>query len=378
MPAALSITDPITPEWLTKTLRDAGILPTGEVIAVETSANAAFNSAAAHLAIAYTDGAPTSAPRALFLKRNITAGWAVESGRAEVAFYQAMAPHRGRMPMLIPTYFALVDEARSASTLLMPDVSATHAPPLLRDDQIAGRAIPDPTALDQAIDALAAFHAAWWEHPDLFRQFGVMPWYADATHFTAHVARRRSEWERFIAAEGDWFPADLRTFYEREIARFPELWESGLGERTGTRHGLTLTHGDCYLTQFLCPRAGITAPTYLVDFQSVGADLPGGDLIHMFAFWWTREQRLEGKREERALRRYHASLLAHGVRDYTWNNLLAAYRLTLTVMLFYPIWDETNGSPRDYWFPKLQHIVAAWQDHWEGGAYPAVPSRSLK
>ena len=37
--------------------------------------------------------------------------------------------------------------------------------------------------------------------------------------------------------------------------------------------------------------------------------------------------------------------------------------LTQTLMLFYPIWDETNGSAQSYWLPKLHNIVAAYQDH---------------
>ncbi len=365
---ALTVDDPVTPEWLTLALRGAGFLPTGEAVVVEMRANSAFNSSAAHLAVTYSDDEPADAPRALFLKRNLQVDWAIEAGRDEVIFYRAMAPRSERLPMLLPCYAALVDKARGASTLLMPDVSATHAPPLLRDDQIVGRSIPSATALDQAIDALAAFHAAWWESPELGDAFPIIPWYRDAEHFTAHVARRQREWERFIAAEGGWFPADLRGFYEREIARFPRLWENGLGERITSRSGLTLTHGDCYLTQFLCPRPGVAAPTYLVDFQSAGADLPGGDLVHMFAFCWTREQRQEGGREARALRRYHDGLLACGVRGYTWDDLLITYRLALTIMLFYPIWDETNGSPRDYWLPKLQNIVAAYQDQSLPGA----------
>jgi hypothetical protein len=362
---ALAAADSITTEWLTEALRDAGALPTGVVIACETRANAAFNSTASHLTLTYSADAPSDVPRQLFLKRNLDVDWAIEAGRDEVTFYRAMAPHRARLPMLIPCYAALVDEARGASTLLMPDVSATHAPPLLRDDQISGtaRAIPAPASLEQAIDALAGFHVAWWERPELGVQFEITPWYSDADAFAAHVARRQREWAQFIASEGVWFPAELRAFYEREVARLPLLWEQGLGVRMTDGRSLSLCHGDCYLTQFLCPRPGVVAPTYLVDFQSACGDLVGCDLTHMFAFWWTREQRQEGDRELQALRRYHASLLAHGVRDYRWDDLLADYRLALTIMLFYPVWDETNGSAQSYWLPKLRNIVAAYQDH---------------
>jgi hypothetical protein len=365
MPNALAATDPITTAWLTEALHDANILPSGSVLACETSGNDAFNSTASHLTLTYSADAPSGAPPRLFLKRNLDSAWAVEAGRDEVAFYQAMAQRYDQLPMLIPYYAALVDETRGASTLLMADVTATHAPPLLRDDLISGtaRAIPAQVALDQAIDALAAFHAAWWERPELGVQFERIPWYSDAKAFTAHVKRRRADWASFIAREGHWFPADLRAFYEQALARLQLLWAHGLGERITQGRGLTLTHGDCYLTQFLCPRPGVAAPTYLVDFQSTSADLIGGDLVHMLAFWWTREQRRGGDRELRALRRYHTSLQANGVGDYTWDDLFADYRLALTLMLFYPIWDATNGSAQSYWLPKLRNIVAAYQDH---------------
>jgi hypothetical protein len=366
---ALAATDPITPEWLTEALRAAGALPTGDVRAVETRANDAFNSTATHLTLTYSADAPADAPRQLFLKRNLAAEWAAEAGRDEALFYQAMAAHRDRLPMLIPCYAALVDEARSASTLLMPDVSATHASPLARDDQISetARALPAAPALDQAIDALAGFHAAWWQRPELGRgsaaPFALDPWYGDAGQFAEHVERRRAEWAQFIATEGAWFPANLRALYESALPRLPLLWDEGLGERMTTRRGLTLTHGDCYLSQFLCPRPGVVAPTYLLDFQGSYASLVGDDLVHMFTFWWTREQRREGDRELRCLRRYHDGLLAGGVRDYSWDDLLTEYRRGLTLMLFYPIWDETNGSARSYWLPKLRNVVAAYQDY---------------
>jgi hypothetical protein len=360
---ALHVDDAITPEWLTTVLRVSGALPDGSVTAISVRDTSAFNSAASHLTVTYSADAPANAPRALFLKRNIPAAWAVEAGRVEVAFYRAMAPHATHLPMLIPIYAALVDETREASTLLMLDVSATHAPPLTGDDLRSGNSIPSDAQLGQMIDALAGFHAYWRQRPELGDEFIVTPWASDEGVFAAHAARRQAEWARFIAAEGDWFADDLRAFYEREIARFPQLWQNGLGERMTSKRDLTLTHGDCYFSQFLCPQPGVSAPSYLVDFQGACADLPGWDLIHMFAFCWTRDQRRSGDREQRALRRYHAALLANGANDCSWNELLAIYRIALTFGLFYPVWDETNGSPRSYWLPKLRNIVAAYEDH---------------
>lgn len=359
----LAATDPITTAWLTEALRTAGVLPSGAVIAVEQRANEAFNSTAAHLILTYSADAPGDAPRALFLKRNINSEWAIASARDETRFYQAALRRHPRLTMIVPCYLAAFDAQRNASSLLLADVSATHEPPRTRADLLRGAGVPDETALDQTIDALAAFHASWWERPELTTTFALASWFPDADGFAAHVERRRGEWARFIAAEGAWFPADLRAIYEDALARLPTLWAAGLGAHMATGRGLTLTHGDCYFSQFLVPRPGIVAPTYLIDFQTADAGPAAFDLVLMFAAFWTREQRQAGDREQRALRRYYAGLLAGGVRNYTWDDLLADYRLMLTVMLFYPVWDETNGSAQSYWLPKMRCLVAAYQDH---------------
>lgn len=69
-----------------------------------------------------------------------------------------------------------------------------------------------------------------------------------------------------------------------------------------------------------------------------------------------------GAREERLLRRYHEALAAQGVRGYSWEMLLADYRLALAYMLSYPVWDASNGSRKSYWWPKLQCLTSAFQD----------------
>lgn len=360
---ALAATDPITTAWLTNALRDAGALPDGEVVACEARANAAFNSAAVHLTLTYSAVAPVNAPRRLFLKRNIHDAWAIEAARDEVVFFQLAARLHPRPPAVVLCYLAVYDAGRATSSLLLEDISGTHAAPVTRDDLLRGDAVPEERALNHAIDALAAFHAFWWERPELGEVFPLIGWYADAERFQAHIERRRREWARFLAAEGAWFPADLRAIYEDAFTRLPSVWDAGLGAHMTTRRGLTLEQGDCYLTQFLVPLPGIAAPTYLVDFQGVGADCPAFDLVHMFPNFWTRENRQEDDREQRCLRRYHNGLLAGGVSDYTWEALLADYRSLLTIMLFYPVWDETNGSPQSYWLPKMRCLVAAYQDH---------------
>src|SRR6185437_269042 len=164
---ALAATDSLTTEWLTEALHEAGALPNGAVVACETRANAAFNSTASHLTLTYSADAPADAPRHLFLKRNLDAEWASASARDEVRFYRAVARIDPRPTMIVPCYLAIFDDVRKASSLLLADISESHQPPRTRDQMISGESIPDEAALDLTIDTLAAFHAAWWERPEL-------------------------------------------------------------------------------------------------------------------------------------------------------------------------------------------------------------------
>lgn len=345
---------PVTPAWLTVALRQHGALPTGAVAHVTPRANTAFNSAALHLELAYTPDAPASAPTRLFLKRNIAAPWAAAAGAREVAFYHMIAPHAAHLPMIVPCFGAEADETTGQSYCLLLDVGETHTAPVTRDDLLAGRGVPTPAHLDAVVDTIAAFHAYWWQHPALGHGApDITPWYRDRACWDTYLKESHDEWASFIAAEGHWFPADLRALYERILAGQPAWWE----------RYLALSHCDGYLSQYLCPREGHTGPTYLIDFQGPKGDFCTNDLVHLFATFWTPDQRHEADRELRSLRRYHTALQAHGVRDYLWNELLDDYRLMLTCMLQLTVWDQTNGSDRSYWWPKMQCLAAAYRDH---------------
>ena len=363
MPHVLSSTEPATPAWLTSVLREAGQLPQGEVVALAPLANAAFNSAALHLEATYSADAPAEAPRCLFLKRNLDQQWAIKAGAREVAFYALAAPYREHLPMLVPCYAAAVDAVSGHSFCLLLDVTHTHTAPVTREQLLAWKGVPSEAQLHQIVDAIAGFHAFWWEHPSLGQNATELSdWYQDQAGYGSFVGRARTDWAAFIAAEGAWFPADLRALYERTLERFPALWEGYLAQRIPTRRNLTLTHGDCYLSQFLCPIVPAGGQTYLIDFQGPATDLCTIDLVFLFATFWTSAQRQEGEREQRLLRCYHQALQARGVQAYSWDDLMADYRLALIFMLSYPIWDQTNGSRKSYWWPKLQCLTAAFQD----------------
>jgi hypothetical protein len=89
----------------------------------------------------------------------------------------------------------------------------------------------------------------------------------------------RQEWARFLAAEGSWFPADLRALYETAPAGAPRLRERFFPRQR------TLTHNDCYFSNWLSPLRPGAGPHRLIDWQSPEVSPGPFDLVSCAAPW---------------------------------------------------------------------------------------------
>ncbi len=359
----------ITPANLTEILRDSGALPHGAIVAVAQRPNDAFNSHITHLTLTYSPDSPVTVPTRLFLKRNLDAAWAVSANAAEVAFYRLISVlPADHLPMILRAYSAEHEAKTGRSQLLLPDLSQSHETPVERARVLALDGVPTGEQLDAVVDAIAAFHAYWWQHPALGTL--ALPLSDISRDTAAHerfVRRAAADWAAFSAAEGSDFPADLRVLYEYALARLPNVWERYLADRLSARRQVTLCHTDCYFAAFLCPRASGQGEVYIIDWQGPQVDVAARDLVFLFANFWTAAQRAEDGREERLLRRYHHALVVHGVSGYRWDEFVQDYRLMLIYRIFLPVWDAANGSRRAYWWPKLNCLTDAYRD-WDCAA----------
>ena len=356
--------DPITPAWLTAVLRESGALAHGQVLTVASKPTGAFNSQTSHLQLRYSNGAAPGLTTNMILKRNIPKPWGVEAGAEEVKFYRLVAALPDAPPAIVPCYAAAFDPASGNSYLLLQDLSATHAHPITREQQISiTDGIPPAHAIERVVDTLAQHHAYWWNHVLLDgATFHIGYWSRNAERFGLYLQRRRISWDSLVAGESAWFPNDLRELYARVLDHLEQHWKRCLEPRYQAKANLTLVHGDAYFANFMCPSDPAAGVTYLLDWQAPTVDIGGYDLANLCATFWTSEQRHAGQREQQILRRYHAVLHAHGVRDYAWPDLLTDYRSGLIYWLLVPVQDRYDGSSKDYWWPKMQCLVAAFRE----------------
>jgi hypothetical protein len=287
-----------------------------------------------------------------------------EWGENEIALYKLAGSERVRLPMLIPCYAGEYDAKNGNSYLLLQDLSETHEEPVSRKQLIYESIIPSEAHLRQMIEALAGFHAYWWQHTE-FGQPGSLTqvrWYRDKPHFREHIERRKREFSQFEKSVGSEVPPAWLELYRLILAKLPQLWETYFEPRVLTFKNITLSNGDAYVNQYLCPKADLAGRTYLVDFQDAGANFGAFDLVYLMATFWTPAQRHHGQREENLLRYYLEILQVKGVQNYSWNELLTDYKLMVLIVMLVPVWDQTNGSPKSYWWPKMQCLSDNFQD----------------
>jgi hypothetical protein len=356
--------DDVTPKWLTAVLRQSGVVGPDEVTAVEIKTTDAFNSRTSHLLLAYSSDALPDAPTRLVLKRNVQETWGMEDGEDEVKFYNYMKSLSSYPPAIVPCYAAAYDKESGNSYILLQDLSATHQPPVTRDQQIRiVEGVPPVAYIEAVVDALAQLDASWWEHPLLQTDvFEVGYWSRDAERFHQYLQRRTASWISLIAQESAWFPDYLRELYEQVLAHLPGYWKRYVEPRFRAKSNLTLVHGDAYFANFLCPKVPGDGATYLLDWQSYSFDIGAYDLVNLCATFWTPEQRHEDQREEQILRRYFTGLQTHGVKNYSWDDLLTDYRMGLIFWIFMPVQDCFGGSNKDYWLPKMQCLTSAFRE----------------
>ena len=256
MSAYMAVAQPVTPAWLTAVLRQEGILPHGEVSAVERNATDAFNSRTDHLVLHYSADAPPGVPTQLILKQNIQETWGREAGAQEVAFYTLVASlariRRVSSPVTPPRMTPRVDNPicffrislrrirlpsrainRSALSrgFLLPRLSTPSSRPWHRRMPIGG------------ITLFGRRTGSTW---------GTGPGMRNALR--QYLQRRRNAWDGLMARERAWFPDDVRDLYEHVLGHLHRHWEQFLEPRFRARRNLTLVHGDAYFANFLCPK----------------------------------------------------------------------------------------------------------------------------
>jgi hypothetical protein len=339
-----STPEAITPEWLTHALGRA-------VRSVEVEpvpAGSGFVGQAAHLRLTY-DRPEQGAPTAMFAKLSSAVPQIREQLRTvglyetEASFYRDLGPE---IPVRVPkAYAAIYADDTSESLLLLEEIG--H---LRFGDNLAGCSFADAALV---IRSLAELHAHFWNSPRLQN----LGWLRTEEHDAANAAPL--------------YGAMLPVFEQRCSDLVPPAAiraARSLGQRIGDwmrEQGSgpqTLAHGDFRPDNFAFDDGHIV----IFDWQVARRSRCTRDLAYFMAFGLSVEQR---RATERALLDlYHHTLLAGGVTDYSFDNLLADYRSSIgspivTMVVAGGMLDFSSDRGAALIRSVSERIAAAAEDH---------------
>lgn len=338
----------VTPEWLTSVLRKNGFLNRGKVINIENKLTKRLVlSVVSRLEVSYSGDSSAFAPSKLFLKMprpDLPPAFSSEHNGKEVEFYRTIAREMNDPPF-IRCYDASYSSESGKFHLLLDDLSETHFQPESPHP-------PSKLYCESAVECLAQLHAFWWEHPQLGEKIGKL---FDESELSAFVGKVEKNVVGFIDFLGDKLSAEQRKIYHRLLASKYEIW-GRLTEATG----LTVTHGDAHWWNFLYPFDMSKHRVRLFDWQLWHVDVGARDLAFMIALGGYAQRRAE--MEENLMRQYYDSLMAHGVRNYTWDDCWDDYKWSAVRNLNIPVIQWSEGRSAELWQSNLERAMLAYED----------------
>jgi hypothetical protein len=340
----------VTTEWLTGALARSGALIGGQVTSLRIDTRDRNLSSSHLLRIAYSADARGDLPPSLFLK-TVNADQEEEFfGPSEVDYYL-----RDYVGLTCAPIIRCYDGAFSAEQrryhLLLDDLSESHVEAKEKTPSLEyGLALAE---------GLACLHVYWWGSDRIAQSGDRLPSVDQINRFV-EVARPGAS--HIIAA----MPDRLEPHWPDRIDELLERHPPAMAARTRDGNGLTLIHGDVNRTNILVPRDG-DRPLYIIDRQpfdwSLTVWLGVYDIAYAIVLDWSVEDRR--RFELPILRHYHEQLIARGIRDYTWEQLLHDYQLTAAICVYVAIEWCRGGINHEWthiWLPKLQRSLTACDD----------------
>lgn len=236
MPTAPATTEEVTAEYVTSALQEGGVIDRDTTVAELShepiGEGVGIVGQLARLTLRY-DGVAEGAPSSVVVKmpsqfpENRAIGEHFDFYAREGRFYQQIGDKSAlRTPRC---YHNRCDPDAGEYLLLLEDFGGRTL-----ISQVAG--MPAARAVE-ALEALAAFHAEWWDSPAL-DALTWMPRLVDPVNLSAGEQYRQS-WPTFLERWGDVLPEGGRGIGERVKDRWEELVQAGFAACAPT-----LCHGD--------------------------------------------------------------------------------------------------------------------------------------
>ena len=318
----------ITPFWLTEALHSKGASSSASVAqrSVEAIAEGkGFMNQVVRLRLHYDDD-PVDLPHTVIAKLPSTdpalrmVADKLGQDRREVRFYQE-APTHGDIQ--IPhSYYSAIDSATGNTILLLEEVSSAR-----QGDSVVGCSLAEA---HRCIGQLAKFQASWWNNPRLDRLDWAPLKDAEAGVYQELYA---GAWESLLQKAGAGMPRGLRLLGDRLGSEIPKI------KAKLTESPRTIIHGDYRLDNCFLLTHGESQSPIVFDWEFCARGRGVYDVATFISEAFPPQQRRS--EELSLLHTYHSTLVSNGVSDYSSEECLSDYRLSMLDMVVF--WVVTGG-----------------------------------
>jgi Phosphotransferase enzyme family len=346
--------DDVTPEWLTAVLAEAGALRAGRVSDSRwerVGQDYGFTGLVGRVELRYEDtvGRP---PSSVIVKLPMARGETVSGHRAlqerdpalmrryferctrEERFYRELGATFAPRP-----YYTAADDASLRVVLVLEDLTSGR-----QGDVLLGCSVDDVALV---IDEVAPFHARWWGDrapAGGFPRSGSSP----------------QDWQARYARQAGIFIEQYPELAPPAFYAIVRKLRSRLAHVTETLHARheTLTHSDLHLDNMIFDGRGAGRSVAVLDWQTVSVGPPAWDVAMLL--YGSLDVADRRSAEGDLLDRYVNVLSAHGVRDYSTDDLSLECGLALLLLLAGTVgWQATVGAEATDRERELQRAAIA-------------------
>ena len=325
LPIPLTVED-FTPDWVTAALQSSGTLEDERVVAVEASPlgeEFGFLGSLSRLALTYDRpraGAPTTLVAKFAAQAEMNRAFARQYGiyATEARFFQDLQPSLKAMPT-VRAFYTAYDPAAGDGVTILEDLQGK----LRIGDQMVS---PSEAEAERIVEQSAGFHATWWGRADT-EELAWIP-KTDGPVWQMAPATLQGFWPVYQQNFGHLLTPALIATVERTWAEMDWVFK-----RFATPPA-TVIHGDYRLDNMFFPE-NEGDPITVIDFQLMARARGPYDIAYFASQSLDVEQRRATERD--LVRHYHDTLVAAGVRDYSFDDCFEDYRLATLWCAVYPI-----------------------------------------
>jgi Ecdysteroid kinase-like family len=308
--------DDLTAEWLTQTVRGAGIDATVETFTRRAMGEGVGMMATLELVdLAYSDG---DGPGTVVIKlpavndANRAVALAFDIYRREVLFYRNIADQTSAgTPRVL---LAQVDSPEDF-VLVLEDLSDYRL-----GDQIIGCNLADAEA---AMITLGQLHAPFWDDVDR-PELDFVPYETPSTHGDALREGSLVGWDAMVDVFGDVVPEHMRAVKDRFLAAVPAM------QRWLVTAPTTIVHGDFRMDNLFYGQSADHHEMVVIDWQGCLRSKGARDVGYLLSQSMPTELRREHERDLVAT--WHRTLVEGGVTDYSDEQAWEDYRRSVLAL----------------------------------------------